>query len=695
MAPYPVATPAPVPAATNPFSAYLTTTAPLTTVFTPPAACATNLPTVIAGDCNGLTSCSSYGSADFSSYAFADFNPIWWTTDWKQAGALSCYPSGYSNFKGFTFSPAIGCPVGYATITWSSMYYGSDNAIVCCPSGFSSAYYATSYSNYRCWRWMKTGETAIMVAVGGTSLSDSTGSFFQYIETFSTIKTTTFSTFPGGHSSLVAYATALELRVAKSLISGTPIMSSVVTLLTTSDYDWPYSFPTTATRSTELQGIWSTYDGKPHLFHLGFAATIAVMCAFLVAFCCGLAMCRGCWRSRRRPAPRPNIPPRPTPVHQSIPPTTTPAVAPVLRYGQSRVPGSAIRPPSLPSERSERTPLCAHKYEASCTTGVRLKCCRCLNRPTSLKPDVELVRYCDGCFLSEKHVDVVALLRLPRSTPISDATTCGYSLFLHAKLQGSTSPDDRPNGLFWWLSQRSARCSYSPPSSSEGIFDWGPTYDKPRFSIALGGRLKPRLSSPDPRSKGGLAETNTKSDPSPTIASGGVPPSRGRIRRDSRTRVTKVTVTQEDTTFSARPDPESNITDDGPTYSPPKLEVPIGATAAPPSTASLKVIWSTSETTKRRWKEEGLDLRMMIKSIALFPKRSAAQSNVTDLGPAYSPPTFEIPSDAPKASPAAASSSAGEVTSETTPATGRRRWDRGLQRNAPKFQVSGSGTISE
>src|SRR5271156_2049453 len=107
-----------------------TTVAPLTTIWTPPAACATPTPTLFGGTCSDPY-CWSYSPQDVISYWDADINVAYWTTNNQQI-MPSCAPPSSQAILGFSYSPAAGCPFGYQTASsWSTD--DTETTAICCP----------------------------------------------------------------------------------------------------------------------------------------------------------------------------------------------------------------------------------------------------------------------------------------------------------------------------------------------------------------------------------------------------------------------------------------------------------------------------------------------------------------------------------------------------------------------------------
>jgi hypothetical protein len=136
-APTPAPTPNPSPQATATIgsTAFLYTTAlPLTTIWTPPAACSTQTPLLFAGECgSSYGSCSVYPEALITrtEYWEAWINLAYWTTGHSLVTA-SCAPPSSQAVVSFSYSPARGCPDGYNTASAYELS-NSDYFAFCCP----------------------------------------------------------------------------------------------------------------------------------------------------------------------------------------------------------------------------------------------------------------------------------------------------------------------------------------------------------------------------------------------------------------------------------------------------------------------------------------------------------------------------------------------------------------------------------
>lgn len=108
--------------------------APLTTVWTEPASCVTEAPTMIAGTCN---------TASCSAFAVSALTDLLWTygltvnypgfTTAQQLTSTNCMPSRYAPLQSMYFTGGIQCPLSWTTATVDSDTYYSSKTIVCCP----------------------------------------------------------------------------------------------------------------------------------------------------------------------------------------------------------------------------------------------------------------------------------------------------------------------------------------------------------------------------------------------------------------------------------------------------------------------------------------------------------------------------------------------------------------------------------
>lgn len=112
------------------------TVAPLTTIWTPPAACASQIPTVIIGGTCNSQGCITY---DAIAIASASWN-AWLSFGYYTLGGVqvstACAPPSTQVGDNFWYSPAKGCPSGYRTASSWSDYYAytsSELSVVCCP----------------------------------------------------------------------------------------------------------------------------------------------------------------------------------------------------------------------------------------------------------------------------------------------------------------------------------------------------------------------------------------------------------------------------------------------------------------------------------------------------------------------------------------------------------------------------------
>jgi hypothetical protein len=334
----------------------------LTTTWTPPASCTTRLPVLLGGSCSSPY-CWSYSPSDLVESWYAMTNWGYWTTSFQQASS-DCYPPSSSNFWDFTYSPAIGCPIGYTTASEESGFnYDKDVFVACCPSDYDLIDTSSSYTDtlYYCLRPVpQTGESFEVVAYGTVPQYDVSGLSTDYYGTASVITTTIFT--PPPTTTLFVTARAIPMLVPSTLATVTP----------TSTSDVSNSIP--------------SYS----LFHLPFAysiiATVGIGVGSLILLCCCWSMCL---RSRRRPRVRPSI----SVSHQRYVPQYTsgnPYVPAVPEPVTMRA--NPNRSSSLPD-----LPTCQHKSESSCSN--LNQCCRCKDvRKNFMKLEDRLkTGYCWRC----------------------------------------------------------------------------------------------------------------------------------------------------------------------------------------------------------------------------------------------------------------------------------------------------------
>lgn len=119
---------------TTTLSETFSTVAPLTTIWTPPASCASQIPTIAFGGTCYSTDCTAYDAAQFSSidwYGWLSF--AYYTLGGVQV-STACAPPSTQAGPLFWYSPAVGCPKGYISASSSFYSYGSETSLVCCPS---------------------------------------------------------------------------------------------------------------------------------------------------------------------------------------------------------------------------------------------------------------------------------------------------------------------------------------------------------------------------------------------------------------------------------------------------------------------------------------------------------------------------------------------------------------------------------
>jgi hypothetical protein len=111
-------------------------TVALTTAWTAPGSCATNLPTITAGDCD-TASCSAFAATDIpdmlDEYG-ASVNFPGFTTSQQQT-STACMPPGYENVQSMYFvgKTASFCTSGWTTAT-VDVAASPTETVVCCPT---------------------------------------------------------------------------------------------------------------------------------------------------------------------------------------------------------------------------------------------------------------------------------------------------------------------------------------------------------------------------------------------------------------------------------------------------------------------------------------------------------------------------------------------------------------------------------
>lgn len=259
---------------------------------------------------------------------------------------------------------------------------------------------------------MTRGDAGVLVAVGGTTLSSNN----YYYEFWSTIGTTTLSSFPAYMSSLLLQARGLELYVPATMSTGTPKITALSTYNPKATSSGPVTVTSTG-NSTGPAGLWSTYDGKPHLFHQTFPITMLILVCFaLVSVALAKCCWSGCCGGKPRPVPVP-VPPQPVRRPPIIYPefdesSRVPQPPPPYIPGPPR-PIPPPRPVSPPSPVSPVpapapwTPLCTHKNAAFCSTARTRRCCKCEDvRSFPMDRYSRIGTYCVGC---KSHWGVAAM----------------------------------------------------------------------------------------------------------------------------------------------------------------------------------------------------------------------------------------------------------------------------------------------
>lgn len=111
-------------------------TIPLTTPWTEPASCATNIPTIQAGTCD-TDSCSAYDATDIPGILYsygASVNYPDFTTSQLET-STACMPPGYENIESMYF---VGRTNSFCSGIWTTATVDTAEAptetVVCCPT---------------------------------------------------------------------------------------------------------------------------------------------------------------------------------------------------------------------------------------------------------------------------------------------------------------------------------------------------------------------------------------------------------------------------------------------------------------------------------------------------------------------------------------------------------------------------------
>ncbi|OAP59215.1 hypothetical protein AYL99_06513 [Fonsecaea erecta] len=203
----------------------ITTQAPLTTFWTPPASCTTQLPILQAGSCSPPW-CWTYNENDLIANWGAYTNWGYWTTSSSQVSS-ECFPPSSELVNGFTYSPAIGCPVGYTTaVATTSFNSENDTLAICCPKGFEGSGSDVGGA-YVCARSVEpAGETMLKIAYGEITEYDYAGSSTYAYATTSQIGITVFTPPATATTTFQITATGIAMLVQSSLATTTPSSTS-------------------------------------------------------------------------------------------------------------------------------------------------------------------------------------------------------------------------------------------------------------------------------------------------------------------------------------------------------------------------------------------------------------------------------------------------------------------------------------
>ncbi|KAH8659360.1 hypothetical protein BGZ60DRAFT_434092 [Tricladium varicosporioides] len=339
------------------------TVAPLTTTWTPPASCASQIPSVyLGGTCNSK-GCTTYDATKIATMSW----DAWLSLGGKTLGGVQvntgCAPPSTSVGVNFWYSPAVGCPSGYHTQTSWTGYY-SDLSVVCCPS---------IYGNYQCYKYITAPETVSMVAWGTIYGSDSSGYITGTYNTYSPISTTVIqpTTRAGGTTPWI-YAEAVRMVVTSSAKSTTTVYPSYYT--TTNPYPNYTSYP------------------NP-VFHIGPLNTVYSIVVLVVSAVIGLIIaCCCCYRCCRSPRPKPM---QPSPITAAYPPP----------YTHTRSEPSPVYPRPAPIQAKAPSIICPHPTSEHCRNKINGGCCACSDKRSGKMSKEDRVRtYCIFCNLFWKEI---------------------------------------------------------------------------------------------------------------------------------------------------------------------------------------------------------------------------------------------------------------------------------------------------
>ncbi|KAF2108040.1 hypothetical protein BDV96DRAFT_653246 [Lophiotrema nucula] len=260
------------------------TQAPLTTVWTAPGSCATNIPTLSAGTCNTV-SCSAYGPTDiaaiFATYGASVNYPAFTTS--QQQTSTECMPPGYANLKWFYFTGGSQCPINWATATTST----DTNAmtIVCCPSNYPSATYNTGAGNFDCFTAIAAAQQHFTLEAEGNIATSQIGNS-DWVPSWK----------------------------SRSVISTTAWPSATTAIVYHPGVNFLVDLPSTTAVGGKGNNTASGDATKPALtvFGLGFGVSIAVVVILGLIGLCALGCLIGiikCLRGRRRRSPPPVMAP--------------------------------------------------------------------------------------------------------------------------------------------------------------------------------------------------------------------------------------------------------------------------------------------------------------------------------------------------------------------------------------------------
>ncbi|KAH8656613.1 hypothetical protein BGZ60DRAFT_532192 [Tricladium varicosporioides] len=285
---------------------------PLTTIWTPPASCFSQLLTnYYGGTCNS-NGCTAYDATQLSSKVHDLWLSHGYTTTRGIQVSTQCAPPS-TRIGDFWYSPAAGCPVGYTTATsWASNYALLERTVICCPSLYPTPTTVTD-DGYACWRYMNTADEIVIVVADGVLYErDPSGYVTATYVTVSTISTTTmqparFTVTP------TVFAPGIQMVVT------IPTPKSTTTI-------YPESISATGTGHSDSSGTGPEgfHVGKLNRTHSIVVVVITAVFGWLLLCCC----CGCLSEDYEHPTPDIN---RSTRIPPAAFEPTVPHVSPIIR----------------------------------------------------------------------------------------------------------------------------------------------------------------------------------------------------------------------------------------------------------------------------------------------------------------------------------------------------------------------------